>query len=82
MTAYKVQQNTLNEFKYIVFRIGNKRYKVQKLNDTDVYIWIDNSCFSDYQTIQLLKVVKSDCDKSDFDALYNIANNYLRGKYK
>ena len=82
MTAYKVQQNTLNEFKYIVFRIGNKRYKVQKLNDTDVYIWIDNSCFSNYQNIQLLKVVKSDCDKSDFDALYSIANNYLKGKYK
>ena len=81
MTAYKVQQNNLNDFKYIVFRRGSKRYKVQKLNDTDVYIWIDNSCFSDYQNIQLLKVIKSDCDKNDFDTLYNIAETYLRGKY-
>ena len=81
MTTYKVQQNTLNEFKYIVFSKGSKRYKVQKLNDTDVYVWIDNSCFSDYQNIQLLKVIKSDCNKNDFDVLYNIANNYLRGKY-
>ena len=40
--VYKVLQNMLNNCKYIVFKQGNKRYKVQKLNATDVYIWIDN----------------------------------------
>ena len=81
MTAYKVQKNNLNDFKYIVFKQANKRYKVQKLSETDVYIWIDNSLFSDYQNIKLLKVIKSDCDKNDFYALYNIAETYLRGKH-
>ena len=77
--TYQVKQNELNDFKYIVFKQGNKRYKVQKLNDTDVYIWLDKSALEDYQNIQLLKLVKSDCDKNDFDALYTIATNYLKG---
>ena len=77
--VYKVLQNTLNNCKYIVFKQGNKRYKVQKLNATDVYIWIDNSCLEDYQNIKLLKIVKSGCSKNDFKTLYNIATNYLKG---
>ena len=79
MTAYQVKQNQLNDFKYIVFKQDNKRYKVQKLNDTDVYIWIDKSGLKDYQNVQLVKVIKSDCNKNDFEALYNIATNYLKG---
>ena len=77
--AYQVKQNNLNDCKYIVFKQGNKHYKVQKLNDTDVYIWLDKSALKDYRNIQLLKLVKSDCDKNDFDALYTIATNYLKG---
>ena len=77
--VYKVRKNMLNNCKYIVFKQGNKRYKVQKLNATDVYIWIDNSCLEDYQNIKLLKIVKSGCSKNDFKTLYNIANNYLKG---
>ena len=77
--GYQVQQNTMNDCKYIVFEQGNKRYKVQKLNATDVYIWIDISCLEDYQNLQLLKIVKSDCCKNDFKTLYNIAANYLKG---
>ena len=77
--AYQVRKNNINDFKYIVFKQGNKSYKVQKLNDTDVYIWIDKSVLKDYQNVQLLKVVKSDCNKDDFDALYNIATNHLKG---
>ena len=77
--VYKVLQNMLNDCKYIVFKQGNKRYKVQKLNATDVYIWIDNSCLEDYQNIKLLKIVKSGCSKNDFKTLYNIATNYLKG---
>ena len=76
---YQVKQNNLNDCKYIVFKQGNKRYKVQKLNDTDVYIWLDKSALEDYRNMQLLKLVKSDCDKNDFDALYAIATNYLKG---
>ena len=79
MNTYQVKQNKLNDCKYIVFKQGNKRYKVQKLNDTDVYIWIDKSCLNDYQNLQLLKVIKSDCNKNEFKALYDIANNYLKG---
>ena len=79
MNTYRVKQNKLNDCKYIVFKQGNKRYKVQKLNDTDVYIWIDKSCLNDYQNLQLLKVIKSDCNKNEFKALYDIANNYLKG---
>ena len=77
--VYQVRQNMMNDCKYIVFKQGNKRYKVQKLNATDVYIWIDISCLEDYQNLQLLKIVKSDCCKNDFETLYNIANNYLKG---
>ena len=77
--TYQVKKNKLNDCKYIVFKQGNKRYKVQKLNDTDVYIWVDKSCLNDYQNLQLLKVIKSDCNKNDFKALYAIANNYLKG---
>ena len=77
--VYQVRQNMLNDCKYIVFKQGNKRYKVQKLNATDVYIWIDNSCLEDYQNLQLLKIVKSDCSKNDFETLYNIAANYFKG---
>ena len=77
--GYKVLQNMLNNCKYVVFKQGNKRYKVQKLNDTDVYIWIDNSCLEDYQNLQLLKIIKSDCSKNDFETLYAIASNYLKG---
>ena len=79
MTPYQVKQNKLNDFKYILFKQDNKRYKVQKLNDTDVYIWIDNSTLNDYQNLQLLKLIKSDCSKNDFEALYAIANSYLKG---
>ena len=78
--TYRVKQNKLNDFKYIVFKQDNKRYKVQKLNDTDVYLWVDNSGLNDYQNIKLLKVIKSDCNKNDFEALYNIATNYLKGQ--
>ena len=77
--TYQVKQNELNDFKYIVFKQGNKRYKVQKLNDTDVYIWLDKTALKDYRNLQLLKLVKSDCNKNDFGALYNIATNYLKG---
>ena len=77
--TYQVKKNKLNDCKYIVFKQGNKRYKVRKLNDTDVYIWVDKSCFNDYQNLQLLKVIKSDYNKNDFEALYAIANNYLKG---
>ena len=77
--TYQVEQNKLNDFKYIVFKQDNKCYKVQKLNDTDVYLWVDNSNLNDYQNIKLLKVIKSDCNKNDFEALYNIATNYLKG---
>ena len=52
---------------------------MQKLNDTDVYIWVDKSCLNDCQNLQLLRVIKSDCNKNEFKALYNIANNYLKG---
>ena len=76
--GYQVRQNMLNDCKYIVFKQGNKRYKVQKLNATDVYIWIDNTCLEEYQNLQLLKIVKSDCNKNDFEALYKIAANYLK----
>ena len=79
MTAYKVQQNRLNDFKYIVFKQDNKRYKVQKLNDVDVYLWIDNSGLNDYCNLQLLTVIKSDCNRNDFEVLYTLANNYLKG---
>ena len=77
--TYQVRQNKMNDCKYIVFEQGNKRYKVQKLNDTDVYIWLDKSALKDYQNLQLLKVIKSDCNKNDFDALYNITTNHLKG---
>ena len=77
--VYQVRQNMMNDCKYIVFKQGNKRYKVQKLNATDVYIWIDNSCLEDHQNLQLLKIVKSDYSKNDFETLYNIATNYLKG---
>ena len=76
--TYQVRQNKMNDCKYIVFEQGNKRYKVQKLNDTDVYIWLDKSALKDYQNLQLLKVIKSDCNKNDFDALYNITTNHLK----
>ena len=79
MNTYQVKQNKLNDCKYIVFKQGNKRYKVQKLNDTDVCIWIDNSGLNDYQNIKLIKIIKNDCNKNDFEALYNIATNYLKG---
>ena len=79
MNIYQVKQNKLNNCKYIVFKQCGKRYKVQKLNDTDVYMWIDNSCLNDYQNLQLLKVIKSDCNNNDFEALYAIANTYLKG---
>ena len=79
MNTYQVKQNKLNDCKYIVFKQCNKHYKVQKLNDTDVYIWIDKSCLNDYQNIKLLKVIKSDCGKNDFEALYTVANNFLKG---
>lgn len=79
MSIYQVKQNKLNDCKYVVFKQGNKHYKVQKLNDTDVYIWVDNSCLNDEQNLQLLRVIKSDCNKSEFEALYTIANNYLKG---
>lgn len=78
MTTYKVKENKLNDFKYIIFEQDNKRYKVQKLND-DVYIWTDNSALNDYKNLQLLKLIKSDCNKNDFEALYAIANSYLKG---
>ena len=77
--AYQVKQNKLNDCNYIVFKQDNKRYKVQKLNDTSVYIWLDKSTLKDYQNVQLLKIIKSDCEKNDFDALYNIGTNYLKG---
>ena len=77
--TYQVRQNKLNDCKYITFKQGNKRYKVQKLNDTDVYVWLDKSALKDYQNVQLLKIVKSDCEKNDFDALYNIVTNCLQG---
>ena len=77
--SYQVQQNKINDCKYIVFKQGSKRYKVQKLNATDVYIWIDISCLEYYQNLRLLKIVKSDCSKNDFETLYNIAANYLKG---
>ena len=77
--TYQVRQNKSNGFKYIVVKQSNKHYKVQKLNDTDVYIWLDKSVLKDYQNLQLLKIVKSDCHENDFDALYNIATNYLKG---
>ena len=76
--TYQVKQNNLNDCKYIVLKQGNKRYKVQKLNDTDVYIWLDKSTLKDCLNLQLLKLVKSDCDKNDFCALYNITINYLK----
>ncbi len=79
MNTYKVKQNRLNDCKYIVFKQGDKRYKVQKLNDTSVYVWIDNSCLNDEQNLQLLKVIESDCNKNEFEVLYTIANNYLNG---
>ena len=79
MNTYEVKQNRLNDCKYIVFKQGDKRYKVQKLNDTSVYVWIDNSCLNDEQNLQLLKVVESDCNKNEFEVLYTIANNYLKG---
>ena len=78
MTTYQVKQNNLNDYKYIVLEQSGKRYKVQKLNDANVYIWLDESVLNDYQNLQLLKTVKSDCGKNDFDALYNIAINYLK----
>ena len=78
MSIYQVKQNKLNGFKYVVFKQDNKRYKVQKLGDTDVYIWFDLSNLGEYQNLQLLKVIKSDCDKNDFEALYTIATNYLK----
>ena len=77
--TYQVKQNKLNNCRYITFKRGDKRYKVQKLNDTDVYVWVDKSCSNDYQNIKLLKIIKSDCNKNDFEALYAIANNYLSG---
>lgn len=77
MTTYQVKQNKLNSCKYIVFMKDNKRYKVQKLNDTDVYIWTDKSCLGDEQNLQLLKVIKSGCNKDEFKVLCYIANNYL-----
>ena len=80
MSTYQVKQNNLNDCKYIVFGQGDKRYKVQKLNDTNVYVWLDKSVLNDCQNLQLLKIVKSDCEKNDFDALYNIATNYLKGR--
>ena len=76
---YQVRQNKLNDCKYVVFKQGNKRYKVQKLNDTDVYIWIDNSGLNDYQNVKLLKIIKSNCNKNDVETLFNIASNYLKG---
>lgn len=79
MNTYKVKQNKLNDCKYIVFKQGDKRYKVQKLNDASVYVWIDNSCLNDEQNLQLLKVIESDCNENEFEVLYTIANNYLKG---
>ena len=79
MNTYEVKQNRLNDCKYIVFKQGDKRYKVQKLNDTSVYVWIDNSCLNDEQNLQLLKIIESDCNKNEFEVLYTIANNYLKG---
>ena len=78
MTTYQVKQNNLNDCKYIVLEQSGKRYKVQKLNDTNVYIWLDKSVLNDCQNLQLLKIVQSDCEKNDFDALYNIAINYFK----
>ena len=75
---YQVRKNKLNDCKYIVLKQGNKCYKVQKLNNTDVYIWIDNSVLNDYQNLQLLKIIKYDCNKNDFETLFNIATNYLK----
>ena len=72
MATYEVRKNDINDFKYIVFKHDKKHYKVQKLNATDVY-----SGLRTY--LKLLKVTKSDCDSEDFDALYNIAINHLKG---
>lgn len=79
MDTYEVRKNDINDFKYIVFKRGNKRYQVQKLNATDVYLWIDKSALENYENMQLLEITKSNCDSEDFDALYNIAINYLVG---
>lgn len=79
MATYEVRKNDINDFKYIVFKKGNKSYKVQKLDATDVYLWIDKSAFKNYEDMQLLEVTKSNCDSEDFDALYNIAINFLFG---
>lgn len=75
MATYKVRKNSINNFKYIVFKHDEKHYKAQKLNTTDVYLWFDTTGLGTY--VKLIKVIKSYCNSDDFDALYKIVMNYL-----
>ena len=75
MSTYKVRKNSINNFKYIVFKHDEKHYKAQKLNAKEVYLWTDTTGLGTY--LKLIKVIKSDCNSDDFDALYKIVMNYL-----
>jgi len=77
-SKYTVKKNEMNDYKYIVFNKGVEYYKAMILGDSTLYIWMDISAFKgECYNLQLLKTLACNCDKSDYEGIYNNAINWL-----
>ena len=77
-SKYTVKKNKMNDCKYIVFKKGLEYYKAMIMSDSTLYIWIDISAFKgECYNLQLLKTLACNCDKSDYECIYNNAINWL-----
>lgn len=77
-SKYTVKKNKMNDYKYIVFKKGFEHYKAMIMSDSTLYVWIDISAFKgECYNLQLLKTLACNCDKSDYECIYNNAINWL-----
>ena len=77
-SKYTVKKNKMNDCKYIIFKKDIEYYKAMIMSDGTLYIWLDISAFKgECYNLQLLKTLACNCDKSDYECIYNKAISWL-----
>lgn len=76
---YEVRKNTINDYKFIVFKYAGNSYKAMAMSDGGVWLWLNLSAFKgECYNLQLLKCFNCKIEKYDFDSIYNIAISYFK----